>query len=485
MGFQYLAPVIIGVKKFEYQVIIINCDYKIYRDIMNKFRIVFLILIGLLLSVQVQAGGKAWVLEIKGAIGPATSDYLKRGLEKARNEGVSLIVLKMDTPGGLDLAMREMIQAIIASPIPVVTYVAPSGARAASAGTYILYASHVAAMAPGTNLGAATPVQIGGFGFPSDESSDSKKDDKETVQDKIAKSTGDTMTHKMVNDAEAYLRSLAQMHERNQEWAAEAVRESASLSAVDALEKGVIDLIADDIAQLLKSINLRAVKVLGQEHRLETKDLSLQTYQPDWRNRLLSVITNPNVAYILMLLGIYGLFFELYNPGSVLPGVIGGISLLLALFAFQVLPVNYAGIALILLGIAFMVGEAFAPSFGALGMGGLFAFVIGSVILIDTDTPDYMISRPLIGGISLISLFFFIWVIGALMKIRSRPIISGREEMLGSVGKCLSNDAEQLQVYVHSETWNAQASTPIALEQRVKVVAIDGLTLKVEPVNVN
>jgi len=448
---------------------------------MNKFRIVFLILIGLslLLPVQVQAGGKAWILEIKGAIGPATSDYLKRGLENARDEGVSLIVLKMDTPGGLDLAMREMIQAIIASPIPVVTYVAPSGARAASAGTYILYASHVAAMAPGTNLGAATPVQIGGFEFPTDEFSD--KDDKENVQDKIAKSTGDTMTHKMINDAEAYLRSLAQMHGRNQEWAAEAVRESASLSAVDALEKGVIDLIADDIPQLLKRLNLRSVKVLGQERRLETKGLTLQVYQPDWRNRLLSVITNPNVAYILMLLGIYGLFFELYNPGSVLPGVIGGISLLLALFAFQVLPVNYAGIALILLGIAFMVGEAFAPSFGALGMGGLFAFVIGSVILIDTDTPDYMISRPLIGGISLISLFFFIWVIHALLKIRSRPIVSGREEMLGAVGKCLNNDGEQLQVYVHSETWNAEASAPIALEQRVKVVGIDGLTLKVEP----
>ena len=448
---------------------------------MNKFRIVFLILIGLslLLPVQVQAGGKAWILEIKGAIGPATSDYLKRGLENARDEGVSLIVLKMDTPGGLDLAMREMIQAIIASPIPVVTYVAPSGARAASAGTYILYASHVAAMAPGTNLGAATPVQIGGFEFPTDEFSD--KDDKENVQDKIAKSTGDTMTHKMINDAEAYLRSLAQMHGRNQEWAAEAVRESASLSAVDALEKGVIDLIADDIPQLLKRLNLRSVKVLGQERRLETKGLTLQVYQPDWRNRLLSVITNPNVAYILMLLGIYGLFFELYNPGSVLPGVIGGISLLLALFAFQVLPVNYAGIALILLGIAFMVGEAYAPSFGALGMGGLFAFVIGSIILIDTDTPDYMISRPLIGGISLISLFFFIWVIHALLKIRSRPIVSGREEMLGAVGKCLNNDGEQLQVYVHSETWNAEASAPIALEQRVKVVGIKGLTLKVEP----
>jgi membrane-bound serine protease (ClpP class) len=455
---------------------------------MNRQHLFLLILIcfALLSPLQTQANGKAWVLDIKGAIGPATADYLKRGLEEARTQGVTIIILRMDTPGGLDVAMREMIQAIIASPIPVVTYVAPSGARAASAGTYILYASHVAAMAPGTNLGAATPVAIGGGGIPgmpeNSDDAENKKEDKENSEEKTAQSTSETMTHKMVNDAEAYLRSLAQMHGRNQEWAALAVRESASLSAQDALEKGVIDIMATNIPELLKRINAKPVKVLGQEQRLKTHGLTLETQQPDWRNRLLSVITNPNVAYILMLLGIYGLFFELYNPGSVLPGVIGGISLLLALFAFQVLPVNYAGIALILLGIAFMVAETFAPSFGALGIGGVIAFAIGSVILIDTDTPEYTISRPLIAGFSIASLVFFLWTVNMLVKMRAQPIKGGHEEMVGETGHCLSNDNGKLRVFVHSEAWNAQATTDIAQGQPIKVTGINGLQLKVEPI---
>ncbi|MCP4696666.1 MAG: nodulation protein NfeD [Gammaproteobacteria bacterium] len=464
-------------------------------------QLVFLLLLLLILPAeQSRASEKIYVLDIKGAIGPATADYLKRGLETARDAGSPLAILRIDTPGGLDTAMREIVQAIIASPVPVVSYVAPSGARAASAGTYILYASHVAAMAPGTNLGAATPVQIGGM--PGLDPSDDKKnfgddaegDDAEKKslergesaaegKSEKGKKSGDTMTHKIVNDAEAYLRSLAQMHGRNVEWAMKAVRESASLAAEDALKKNVIDLMAPNLTELLKRLHGREVKVQGQTRRLSTEGLETEIVLPDWRNRLLSAITDPNVAYILMLLGIYGLFFELSNPGSILPGVIGGICLLLALFAFQVLPVNYAGLALILLGIAFMVGEAFLPSFGALGIGGVISFIIGSIILLDAGVPGYEISRSVIGAVALISALFIVWLVRAAVELRKRPSACGSEGMLGLEAECVSCDGGKLRVFVQGETWNAHAQTAIESGQIVRITGVNGLMLAVEAVN--
>ena len=412
-----------------------------------------ILLILMFASLQVYAKNTAWVLEIDGAIGPATADYIKRGLADAQNSGVKLVILTIDTPGGLDISIQEIAQSITASSIPVVSYVKSS--KATSASIYILYASHIAVMAPGTNLGVA--IQVG------------------------VKSKDNTIDNKIVNDAEAYLLSLAQIHERNPKLAIEIVRNSASLSAQEALAKGVIDLIATNKTELLAKINAKSIKLLGQEHRILTDGIKVIVLEPDWRNKLLTIISNPNVAYILLLLGIYGIFFELSSPGSILPGVLGSISILLALFAFQILPVNFSGIALILLGILFLMAEAFIPSFGALGLGGLVAFIIGSVILIDTEVQDYTISRPLIGGFGIVTVIFFLWVLKIFIRTRTKQALGGHEEMIGEEGKCLSNENGRLRVFIHSEIWKAEALVPIESGQRIKVTKIDGLILTVEP----
>lgn len=420
------------------------------------------------------AAGVALLLEVRDAIGPATSDFFVRTLEQARERKVRLVIVQMDTPGGLDSAMRDMIKAILASPVPVAVYVSPSGARAASAGTYLLYASHVAAMAPATNVGAATPVQIGGS--PPSSPPPKGKDDEETKPE-----PGTTMERKAINDSVAYIRGLAELRGRNADWAESAVRTAASLPASDALRQNVIDLIAADVADLLRRIDGRTVKVSTGELRLATAGVVIERVEADWRTQLLAVLTNPNVAYLLMLIGIYGLLLEGYNPGAILPGVVGAICLLLALYAFQVLSVNYAGLALMALGVALLVAEAFAPSFGVLGIGGIAAFVIGSVILLDTDVPGFAIARSVIGGTAFAGALLVLLIATYFARSRKRPVVTGAEQLLGASAVALGDFARSGPVRVRGEIWNAVAPAAVKEGQRLRIVRVDGLTLEVEP----
>jgi len=429
-------------------------------------------------------------LTIEDAIGPATDDYIERELESANEQKAELVVIRIDTPGGLDTAMRGIVKNITNSSVPVVSYVAPTGARAASAGTFILYASHIAAMAPGTNLGAATPVQIGGFpqptapdkkGVKNRENNRDKEKDRNDKPETIA--SDDAMKNKAINDAVAYIRGLAELHGRNQDWAEKAVREAASLPASDALKLNVIDIIATSMADLLKQVEGREVKVQGEKRTLHTTGRVVQKIEPDWRSRLLSVITNPNIAYILMLIGIYGLIFELSNPGAIVPGTIGAISLLLALYSFQMLPINYAGMALILLGVALMVGEAFEPSFGVLGIGGVISFVFGSIILLDTGIPGFGIDISVIITFAATSAMIFIFIIGMAIKARRRPVVSGLEELTGGTAIVVTDFEHKGTVSIHSENWNAISNVPLHEGQWAKVIGVKGLTLEVEPLD--
>jgi membrane-bound serine protease (ClpP class) len=479
---------------------------------MVKKAVMYLVLLLLLFLWAGDAGGQdadtptedagdrlALVLDVQGPIGPATRDFIARSIEKAPGLNAAVVIIRLDTPGGLDASTRDIIKAILNSSVPVATYVAPEGARAASAGTYILLASHIAAMSPATNVGAATPVAIiggppgGGKRSPLERGKKSAEDQEGSEETGEDEETGDSepkapapqaedaMSRKAVNDAVAYIRGLAEKRGRNADWAEKAVRDADSITSDKALEIGVIDLIADNIGDLLEQVDGMSVEVNDRELVLETEDLVIDRLEPDWRNELLAVITSPTIAYLLLLIGVYGLILEGYHPGAVLPGVVGAICLLMALYAFQMLPVNYAGLGLIVLGIILMIAEVMAPSFGALGIGGIIAMVIGSIILIDTDVPGFEVSRALIGSIAIAGSLGLMTIIWFAVRARQRPVVSGREQLIGANGTALESFEHEGEVFVHSERWSAVSGEPVAKDQDIVVTGIDGLVLTVRP----
>jgi membrane-bound serine protease (ClpP class) len=455
------------------------------------------------------SAGTATVLEINGAIGPATSHYVVHGIEAAQRNSSRVVVLEMDTPGGLDSAMRDIIRAILASSVPVVGYVSPPGARAASAGTYILYACHIAAMAPATNLGAATPVPIGGEPEPGSvplpgggarpgEKPDSGAGGSGSGGDKASPDTGkppsggaaegepaphSAMERKVVNDAVAYIRGLAELRGHNADWAEQAVRGAASLSANAALEQKVIDLIARDVPDLLAQIDGREVHIANRTEKLATRDLTVVRMKPDWRTQLLAVITNPTVAYGLMVIGIWGLLLEGYNPGAVLPGVVGTICLLIALFAFQVLSVNYAGLALVAVGTAMIIAEFFFPTYGSLGIGGIIAFVVGSLILFDTDVPGLSVGRPLIAAIATVGALMVTFIVYMATRAMRHPVATGAQGMIGASTEVVADftGKGKGKVRYGGELWNARSDRPLRAGDAARIVKVEGLTLWVEP----
>jgi membrane-bound serine protease (ClpP class) len=430
--------------------------------VLGLLRGALLLIILLFALVPLSLAGKVVELTVNGAIGPATADYLSRGIAKAQD--ATLILIVIDTPGGLDTSTHQIVEDILGSKVPIVAYVAPNGARAASAGTILVYASTLAAMAPGTHLGAASPVALT---FGVNESGNQKKS---------------TMEQKVSNDTVAYIRSLAQLRGRDPYFAEKAVLNAATLTDTEALKSKVIDIIAVNEADLLRQLNGQIVTQNGQKMQLDTKNAVIERSMPDWRTSFLQVITNPTVAYLLLLLGIYGIFFELVNPGYMLPGVVGATALLIALYALQLLPVSYAGLGLIILGIAFIIGEAFAPTFGALGLGGTIAFVIGSILLIKSDNQGQHIAWSAIGAMAVANILILGIILTMIIKSKRGKMQHGVDILLGAEGRALGAIDPEGQAVIKGEIWSVHAKQPIAADKRIKVVAAEGLRLEVEAI---
>ncbi|QEL25314.1 nodulation protein NfeD [Bosea sp. F3-2] len=415
-------------------------------------------------------------IAINGAIGPASARQLKEALSVAAERKAEVLILRLNTPGGLVTSMREMIADILASPVPVIGYVAPAGGHAASAGTYILYAAHVAAMAPGTNLGAATPVQIGGL--PSLPGGEKDTGPGGNGKDASGRPPGDAMAAKVTNDAVALIRSLAEMRGRNGDWGEKAVREAASLSASAALEQHVIDFVARDTTELLQLADGRTVEVAGKKEVLATKGLAVETLEPGWFIQLLSVITNPNVAIILMMVGIYGIVFEFMSPGAVAPGVVGVTCLVLGLYALDLLPINYTGLALMLLGVAFLIMEAFNPTV-VLGLSGAAAFLLGATMLLQVEGPGFAISWAVIGPAAALTLGLALLAGTYLWAARRNPPRVGGEAMRGLAVDILDWDGGEGHVLALGERWRAKADEPIAPGDSAEVTSVRDLVLTV------
>ncbi|MEX0752854.1 MAG: nodulation protein NfeD [Xanthobacteraceae bacterium] len=429
-------------------------------------------------QTQREANGGVLVTTINGVIGVSTTRQIDQAIQRANEQQAVALIVQLDTPGGLVTSTRDIIKAMVASPVPIVIYVAPCGARAASAGTFITYAAHIAAMAPGTNLGAATPIEIGGLPGMPQRQPDQQKNEKESS----AASSQAARERKAVNDAVAMLRSLAQLRGRNAEWAEKAVREAATLTSAEALKEGVIDVVASSVDDLRAQIDGRKVSVGGAERTLATRNAAVTVFEADWRTRALSIISDPNIAFILLMIGFYGVILEFWNPGALVPGVIGGISLLLALTGLSALPVHYGALALLVLGIALMAAEAFTPGIGVLGIGGLAAFLVGSIFLFDAPGADIeiVVSLPLIVGAAVTTALLIFGIVAAAMKARERPPAAGAEQLIGMRGEVVDWDGEKGRVRANGEIWAARGGRALQAGDAVRVVSREGLTLVVE-----